>query len=712
MATTIDPDKIPYVTCYDGFGTPWPTAVDLWGIRYDANTMLGLAAAVKQGGQDTVNAWAKINTGYTGPDAEVVYNAMAPVGPDTETIASNLQEMCAALGRFADDVEPVLASLTTIYSDEAVALKVDIGNFRPYVSHQSRRTGEQLLWGIPFLSEVFDIFGNMIGYRIEAWDQDTDLVRRNNDLIARVTANVAAYQQAERDCANRINALFSGTQYVPWSASMGTADLPGNVYGYGTDSLPTTGLPWGDPVDRVDSGQTKGVRFLTNMSDALGAAAGQTIATTLLLPMSVSGGMGAEEQKQTVVGIYNLLVAIGGNEDTPVVLYDPVTGQVTTQTRVEYQIELGKSMIGWDQWSTDPGTAAGTALFNVGSLIIPFAVPAKAGSAARAASAVEEASAASRAAATVRAAEEAAAAQRAAATARTVDTAADATRTAVVAGDTARAVDIVGDAARAADGVGAATTTRTVDMISDTATTTRAVIAGDAAGTTRTADTVSDLTSPEHLPHPANVVDDPNVVDTATRTVKHGEGGVIPPELSEALMRRAEGILPDSQLWGFSQVHDAGQVSSQLDTLEALLNKYPDQRGKIKALGYADLERSGDVAVWTDGTLIFNRGFINEMSGKPPDGVDPMVYLVNHEFGHIMAEGTGVRGQYREYLQSQAGDRTRRALVKMNLKGEISEYALQSWSEALAEGFAKVELSPLTATDAERVAHGLLVGKE
>ena len=135
MATAIDPDKIPYVTCYDGFGTPWPTAVDLWGIRYDANTMLGLVAAVKQGGQDTVNAWAKINAGYAGPGAEVVYNAMAPVGPDTETIASNLQEMCAALGRFADDVEPILASLTVIYS-EAVALKVDIGRFRPYASHQ------------------------------------------------------------------------------------------------------------------------------------------------------------------------------------------------------------------------------------------------------------------------------------------------------------------------------------------------------------------------------------------------------------------------------------------------------------------------------------------------------------------------------------------------------------------------------------------------
>ena len=528
MATAIDPDKIPYVTCHDGFGTPWPTAVDLWGIRYDANTMLTLAAAVKQGGQDTVNAWAKINAGYTGPDAEVVYNAMAPVGPDTETIASNLQEMCAALGRFADDVEPVLASLTTIYS-EAVALKVDIGRFRPYVSHQSRRTAEQIELGIPFMV-VFDLVGMMIGYQINTWDQDTDLVRRNNDLIARVAANVAAFQQAERDCANRITALFGGTQYVGWSASMGTAGLPGNVYGYGVGSLPTFGLPWGDPVDRVDSAQTKIVRFLGNMIDSAVLTTGHVIGSIVVLPVQLVGGMGPEQQKQALLGLYNLLATV--HQGMPILVYDPATGAVTPTDRGQYLTDLGKSLVAWDKWGTDPGTAFGEAAVNIGSFIVPGGAVAKGGAAAKAgagartaeaAIAAERTAAASRVTAVARAAEEATAAARTAGVAgdltRTVDVVSDTTRTAIAAGDTARVVDIVGDTTRTIDA--ASQTARTVDAVGDTARTADAV--GDAARTAdlvgdaskaRSADTVSDLASPQRHPHPANMLDDASAPGT------------------------------------------------------------------------------------------------------------------------------------------------------------------------------------------------------
>ena len=437
--------------------------------------------------------------------------------------------------RFADDVEPVLASLTVIHS-EAVALKVDIGRFRPYTSHESRRTAEQILIG-GLVGEVFDWLGNMIGYRIEAWDQDLDLVRRNNDLIARVASNVAAYQQAERDCANRINALFGGTQYVAWSASMGTANLPGNVYGYGAGSLPTIGLPWGDPVDRTDSGQTKAVRFFGNMLDGIAASAVETVVALVMLPVQLTGLAGPQQQKQAAYGLLNLAVIIGSKpyQDTQVFLYDPVTDTVTRGNRYLYTMELGKAFLAWDEWGKDPGTAAGTVVFNIGSFFIPGGAAVKGGSAAAkagagarvvggAAKAEEAAGAAARSTAVARAAEEATAAARTVGVAgdltRTVDIVSDTTRTAIAAADTARVADIVTDTTRTIDA--ATQTARTVDAVGDTARTVDSV--GDAARTAdlvgdaskaRAADTVSDLASPQRHPHPANMLDDASAPGTS-----------------------------------------------------------------------------------------------------------------------------------------------------------------------------------------------------
>ena len=189
-------------------------------------------------------------------------------------------------------------------------------------------------------------------------------------------------------------------------------------------------------MDRTDSGQTKAVRFFGNMLDGIAACAVETVVGLVMLPVQLTGLAGPQQQKQAAYGLLNLAVIIGSKpyQDTQVYLYDPVTDTVTRGDRYlyMYMMGMGKAFLAWDEWGSDPGTAAGTVVFNIGSFFVPGGAAVKGGSAAAkagagarmvgtAAKAEEAAGAAARATAVVRAAEEATAA------ARTVGVASDIT---------------------------------------------------------------------------------------------------------------------------------------------------------------------------------------------------------------------------------------------------------------------------------------------
>ena len=435
MATPIDPGKIPYVTCSDGAGNEWGGPVDLAGIRDGALTLASLAAGIRQGGKDVVAAWAKIDAGYVGPGDETVYTAMAPVAPGTDTIATNLETVSSAVTRFADDIEPIILALACIHA-EALTLRAKIDSFVPHAVFSDRTTEEQAK-GMPGLGEFFDGAGHLIGYQANTWDQDAGLFWANEDLIGRATEQVAKYQQAERDCANKIDAVVGGKQYVAWSATMDQANLPA-VYGWADDSLPGAGLPWGDP-GQMAVPQGNWVGGIGHFFDALWGAGAGTVAGVFAL----TGLLGDQAQTQAMLGLYDLLAAVDGSGDAPIIVQDPATGQYTTESRRQYLIDLGKSMIDWDDWSTDPGTAAGEALFNVGTILLPagLGVAAKFADVARAADIAADATDATRAVTT------AADAQRAIDAAQVAD-AADATHAATVVDGTttaARTIDVVGD---------------------------------------------------------------------------------------------------------------------------------------------------------------------------------------------------------------------------------------------------------------------------
>jgi len=118
---------------------------------------------------------------------------MLPVGPATDGMASRSEEVASAVEGFADEITPIITALTQV-KVEAEALVADIEGFTPYVRHDWWSVVQDGLWNP--LSAVADEAGAIIGVRVEAWDQDPDLIDRNDDLVRRINDQVAQYENA------------------------------------------------------------------------------------------------------------------------------------------------------------------------------------------------------------------------------------------------------------------------------------------------------------------------------------------------------------------------------------------------------------------------------------------------------------------------------------------------------------------------------------
>jgi len=190
-----------------------------------------------------------------------------------------------------------------------------------------------------------------------------------------------------------------------------------------------------------------------------------------------------------------------------------------------------------------------------------------------------------------------------------------------------------------------------------------------------------------------------------------------PNDLEEYASR----ILPYTRLGGFAQINDVVHARHCLQILGDLLDKYPHQRRKIQALVFSSSMPNGDVAHWDKIKLVINTRERYDIAYFKEDifrgvhhaveSTDPAVYVITHEFGHILEERSLAARTFKERverLMGAKGDNARSAVVDM---GWLSEYGRYSWAEAIAEGFATMELSPVIASQVERWAHQLLIGE-
>jgi hypothetical protein len=297
------------------------TDVDTSGITAGAGKLRTVASAVRDGTADIHSAWTPISHSYEGPGDQDLYDAMTPIVPQGTAFGDDLDTVAKALDDFVTEVTPIVAKLKT-YVTRGNTLHADV----------KKHDG--------------------------AWDEDETLNGENNDIINGVANQVVAYQAAERKCANTIRGL-SGLAALHAM----TGDDPDDKLGYGYKELPMgTELPWGTAEARKESCGEKTLYFVPN----------------LLKGVVVDGIWGTVQGLGMLVGIDGT----GWHLDTltdswkgmgSLIGYNAADDSWSWGNAGEAWKGLGKATVGWDEWAKDPGTAAGQAIWGVGSLLIPVA---------------------------------------------------------------------------------------------------------------------------------------------------------------------------------------------------------------------------------------------------------------------------------------------------------------------------------------------------
>jgi hypothetical protein len=182
--------------------------------RVDADELEGLGRNIKtagsgiaQSGGDIVSAWGGLSGIYEAPESETLFAAVDPVGTKGDDIDSAATATGDALITFAERVRELKPRLNGLRAD-AVELRTRIN-------------------------------------ADEDWRKDEDLHEEHETLLSDVNAAVAEYQEAERECANAITALYGGPTFLAVDELGGRA--PGaDEIPYGFEEVPEgAAMPWG-----------------------------------------------------------------------------------------------------------------------------------------------------------------------------------------------------------------------------------------------------------------------------------------------------------------------------------------------------------------------------------------------------------------------------------------------------------------------------------
>lgn len=312
----IDPGAIPQV------------GGDLEAVTAAGGRLKSQGRAVSDTGADVHSTWQRLASVYVAPETGDLLAATAPVQSRSAAVGGRLEQVGAALVAYADEVRPIKAQLEGLRSSAS-----------------------------RFVSSV---------QGEDDWRSDGDKVDEHNALLSGVSSAVAAWMEAQRRCANAINALDGGLQYV---ADNGDGTVQANEYGYTAGTLDAataseSGVPWGRPEEEdlpwyedvghaamsfgkgvvVDGlwGAVKGIGTMVNpWSDGFGDAwvgLGK-------LGLALTPG----------VLLLNDLVALPGLEK----------GELSRTLT-----ETGKGLVAWDTWKTDPARALGATLTNIVTAVV------------------------------------------------------------------------------------------------------------------------------------------------------------------------------------------------------------------------------------------------------------------------------------------------------------------------------------------------------
>ncbi|MGW7362720.1 hypothetical protein ACWGI8_04640 [Streptomyces sp. NPDC054841] len=325
----ISPEKIPTFTG------------DLAELGREIIALRQAAKAVREHGSDVHTRFQHLDASYKAPEAGQLFATTQAVQDTSGTFADRLETVAGALETYAVEVVEIVKQL------------------------------EMLRWqATVFVQSVKDHDGPL-----ENWRKDEAKVAEHQGIWDGVNAAIAAFQQAEVTCADKITVLVDGTQ---WHINDGSPKQE-NAYGFSAEQLAQAdSLPWGSPEHHeilpfgIDYHlEQAGISLVDN-------AVGSVEGLIDLFSPGEEGGAAREGLVRVIVGAEGYLLDPRGDRKD----LSPFMKKFMDDSK-PYAKEFGKSFVGWDDWSTNPGKAVGTVIFNGLTLGAgPLGAASKAGSAA------------------------------------------------------------------------------------------------------------------------------------------------------------------------------------------------------------------------------------------------------------------------------------------------------------------------------------------
>ena len=301
-----------------------------------------------QGGM-VVTTWQRLAQHYEAPEAATLFGVMDPVKTNAETFGSNVDRVSSALKTYAAEVEPIKAELAKI--------KADAQNFVVAIAGGVEKTTYSRAGAITTNVE---------------WHEDQDSVDANNDLIHRVNAQMILLWAAERKCANAIYDII-GFPHI----EAATEDNPN---GYGVNEIPDGAeTPWGKTVERTESCGEKAVNSVGHFvwDGVIVGGIWGTVEGLGSLTLGYNPQTGEWFDGSTYGAAWSNLgkLAVGLTVSSlpgalMVASMPGPAGNFLRDCQMTV-VDAGKGLLAWDKWKDDPAAAAGEAVFNVASILVP-----------------------------------------------------------------------------------------------------------------------------------------------------------------------------------------------------------------------------------------------------------------------------------------------------------------------------------------------------
>ncbi|WP_231391563.1 DNA/RNA non-specific endonuclease [Nocardiopsis sp. CNS-639] len=286
-------------------------------------------------GGDIKSAWAGLSSCYSAPEAETLYAVVDPVATDGDKVETSFDKAASALETFAEAVRDIKGKWATLKTDSYAFLNSIEGD---------------------------DDWREADGFIDSLLGRESEKVEEHQALLDRADALRREYEEAERACANAINAdIPDRTNFV---AGDGDGESAPGEFEHGYDGyLGDVAMAWGGPMETdhgwwVDAGSAVG-DFFVGIAEDVGGITGM-YSSEGWFEMSWGDAMWEYHE-----GNLQSLASLAGMYDSE----SDSWGWSGWDTVGNAWKDAAHAVVPWEEWSERPGYVIGTALLNIGATV-------------------------------------------------------------------------------------------------------------------------------------------------------------------------------------------------------------------------------------------------------------------------------------------------------------------------------------------------------